>query len=102
MSVKFDCTDIHGKPITVATPTTDEAVNTLKNSEATAAQRERATVVLDWIERRMVLAGPTPLDRAAVRCVVEMEAADLWSGMKIVKLGPDGVGLSVVAAVWAK
>ncbi|HZW96113.1 MAG TPA: hypothetical protein VFF64_24420 [Candidatus Eremiobacteraceae bacterium] len=98
MSIRFDCKTIHGDPIEVATPTTDACVAILKNPEATRAQRELATQVLDWVERRMVSAGTNPLDRAAVRCIVEMEAGDLWAGTKIVKIGPDGVGLTMIPA----
>ena len=98
MTVNFDCTDIYGKPIEIATPTTDACITVLKNPEETTAQRELATQVLDWIDRRMASAGTNPLDRAAVRCVVEMEADDLWSGNKIVKIGQDGVGLTVIPA----
>jgi hypothetical protein len=98
MSMKFDCKDITGRQIEVQTPVTDQCVAILKNPEAPVAQRERATQVLDWIDRRMASAGPTPLDRAAIRCVVEMEAADILAGTKTVKIGLDGVGLTVIPA----
>jgi hypothetical protein len=92
---KFNCTDIYGKQIEIATPTLDKLTETL-NGDALDAEKEVAARILKWVAQQEKEAADLPeIDRAAAFMLTEMNADSLvrWPDRYQLKMvtGLDGV-----------
>jgi hypothetical protein len=81
MSIKFNCTDVTGKQIEVATPLIDKLTEIVTDATTPETDREKAFTILKYVRQRQAESDGLPeLDRAAHQGVINIRISSLWTG----------------------
>jgi hypothetical protein len=81
MSIKFNCTDVTGKQIEVATPLIDKLTAIVADATTPEIDREKAFTILKYVRQRQAESNGLPeLDRAAHQGVINIRISSLWDG----------------------